>query len=286
MSDQQTYRTRAEAFASQVSLPFGSYRWSGLSGDFSGKGAGASMDFQDHRDYAPGDDPRHINWQAYARSGNYILKQYQEEVSPTLDLILDLSPSMFFTEEKQQRTSELFYLLSSCAQRSGAQTNVHLITGDRYVPVTKEEVYSSQWTRHIAERADLSESKPPVISRIPLRAGSMRVLISEEPTAIIRPLIQGDGSLYCFVPFINAEMNPDWKGNYEFEDAETSERQSHKVTEDLLVQYNNAYRTHFSLWEESVRSAQGMFARIKADDPLEESLIQEVIPKKLLEYTT
>jgi len=43
MSDQQTYRTRAEAFASQVSLPFGSYRWSGLSGDFSGKGAGAIM---------------------------------------------------------------------------------------------------------------------------------------------------------------------------------------------------------------------------------------------------
>ncbi|MFN9663179.1 MAG: DUF58 domain-containing protein, partial [Akkermansiaceae bacterium] len=26
------------------------------------------MDFQDHRSYSPGDDPRHINWQAYART--------------------------------------------------------------------------------------------------------------------------------------------------------------------------------------------------------------------------
>ena len=79
----------------RVTLPLREHVWKGQSGEFVGAGTGSSMDFQDHRNYIPGDDPRHINWQAYARSGNYTMKQYREEVRPTIDLILDISPSMF-----------------------------------------------------------------------------------------------------------------------------------------------------------------------------------------------
>ena len=49
---------------------------------FSGSGTGSSLDFQDHRAYSPGDDPRHINWQAYARTGSYTMKLFREEVRP------------------------------------------------------------------------------------------------------------------------------------------------------------------------------------------------------------
>ena len=65
------------------------------------------MDFQDHRSYSPGDDPRHINWQAYARTGSYTLKLFREEIRPIVDLVLDVSPSMFFTPEKDKRSTEL-----------------------------------------------------------------------------------------------------------------------------------------------------------------------------------
>ncbi len=290
MSAQSTYRTHAEALASQLSLPFGAQRWSGLAGEFAGRGTGASMDFQDHRDYAPGDDPRHINWAAYARSGNYILKQYQEEVAPTVDLILDLSPSMFFTEAKAQRSSELLYLLSASAQQRGAQLSVHLIAGDHYLPVTTEEVHSTHWTRHLQDTIAPSHAIPPRIDRIPLHSGSMRVLISDllyegDPGQILHPLQHQGGSLLCFAPYLQSEMNPDWKGNYEFEDAETAARSSYRIDSAALDRYRTAYRRHFSLWEQSVRAAAGQLARVSADTTLQDALAQEAIPRKLLDYS-
>ncbi|MEM1296600.1 MAG: DUF58 domain-containing protein, partial [Verrucomicrobiota bacterium] len=95
---------RAEAWADLFKLPLGKRTWRGMTGDFQGSGVGSSLDFQDHRAYAPGDDPRHINWQAYARSGNYTMKLYREEVRPLIDVIFDVSDSMFFEPTKKRRS--------------------------------------------------------------------------------------------------------------------------------------------------------------------------------------
>ena len=60
-----------KAAASVARLPLRAGMWSGVAGSVLGQGTGSSIDFQDQRQYMPGDDPRHINWQAYARTGNY-----------------------------------------------------------------------------------------------------------------------------------------------------------------------------------------------------------------------
>ena len=75
-------------------------QWSGTAGNVLGRGTGSSIDFQDHRQYVPGDDPRHINWQAYARTGHYSMKLYREEVTPRIDLVYDVSGSMFLDTAK------------------------------------------------------------------------------------------------------------------------------------------------------------------------------------------
>jgi len=291
MADHQKYRKNAEALVDQVSLPFGAYRWSGVSGDFSGKGSGASMDFQDHRDYSPGDDPRHLNWQAYARSGNYVLKQYQEEVAPTVDLIMDLSSSMFVTEEKQQRSSELLYLLALCAQRSGAKAQVHLIGGEDYQIISLQDVYATRWQEFTTD--DLKQSEKalvPDMSRIALRSGSMRIFISDllfeaDPNSLIRPLVRGNGVLFCFVPYTQSEVDPLWRGNYEFEDVESKQRYSQHINPGILDDYKTAYKKHFALWAENIQLSNSRLARIGADSPLAEALAEEAIPKRLLEYT-
>ena len=51
----------ALAAAARLRLPLRSRTWKGQAGEFSGGGTGTSLDFQDHRAYSPGDDPRHIN---------------------------------------------------------------------------------------------------------------------------------------------------------------------------------------------------------------------------------
>ena len=96
----QQAHSRALAAAGRLRLPLRSKAWQGQAGEFAGSGTGSSLDFQDHRAYSPGDDPRHINWQAYARTGNYTMKLFREEVRPVVDLILDASESMFFDPGK------------------------------------------------------------------------------------------------------------------------------------------------------------------------------------------
>ena len=92
-----------------------------------GSGVGSSLDFQDHRNYLPGDDPRHINWQAYARTGNYSMKLYREEVRPMVDILFDVSDSMFFDPAKETRALELFYFANFAAMKTGASTLVYAV---------------------------------------------------------------------------------------------------------------------------------------------------------------
>ncbi|NNM29809.1 MAG: DUF58 domain-containing protein, partial [Akkermansiaceae bacterium] len=112
--------TSASVCAEKLRLPLRSRVWKGQAGEFLGAGTGSSLDFQDHRSYVPGDDPRHINWQAYARTGHYSMKLYREEVRPVVDLVFDVSESMFFEPVKARRACELFYFLVESASRSGA----------------------------------------------------------------------------------------------------------------------------------------------------------------------
>ncbi len=58
--------------------------------------SGSGMIFKDHKEYAPGDDIRRIDWKAYARTKNFYVKRYEEERNVTVHIIVDRSSSMDF----------------------------------------------------------------------------------------------------------------------------------------------------------------------------------------------
>src|SRR5207342_3648422 len=55
---------------------------------------GRGLEFADHRQYAPGDDFRHIDWKAYKRLGRLLLRLFDEEQDLPIYLFLDVSRSM------------------------------------------------------------------------------------------------------------------------------------------------------------------------------------------------
>ncbi len=55
---------------------------------------GLSVEFADHREYAPGDDLKRLDWRAYARSNRYQIKRYEEESNLRATIVLDASASM------------------------------------------------------------------------------------------------------------------------------------------------------------------------------------------------
>lgn len=62
---------------------------------------GVSIEFRDYREYTPGDDPRTVDWTAYARLGDLFVKLFRQEEELDLWLLLDTSGSMDFGEPRK-----------------------------------------------------------------------------------------------------------------------------------------------------------------------------------------
>ncbi len=57
---------------------------------------GHSVEFAQHREYAPGDDVRQIDWKVFARSDKVYVKQYEDETNLLCYFLLDTSESMTY----------------------------------------------------------------------------------------------------------------------------------------------------------------------------------------------
>jgi len=55
---------------------------------------GQSVEFLQHREYAPGDDLRHVDWKVWARQDRYYVKQFEEDTNLRATLLVDVSGSM------------------------------------------------------------------------------------------------------------------------------------------------------------------------------------------------
>lgn len=64
-----------------------------LKGERRSKKRGESVEFADHRPYVAGDDPRHLDWNLYARLDMLFLKLFLEEEDLSLHIVLDASAS-------------------------------------------------------------------------------------------------------------------------------------------------------------------------------------------------
>lgn len=57
---------------------------------------GMSVEFKQHRPYTPGDDLRHFDWKVLARSDRPTIKQYDQETTLDVEILVDCSASMRF----------------------------------------------------------------------------------------------------------------------------------------------------------------------------------------------
>lgn len=95
---------------------------------------GFSIEFAEHREYAPGDDLRYVDWKVYGRTDKFYLKQFEEETNQICHLLVDVSESMRYRSDGTA-LSKLEY--AQCAAAALAylvlrhQDSVGLATFDR-----------------------------------------------------------------------------------------------------------------------------------------------------------
>jgi len=79
---------------------------------------GLSSEFEEHREYSPGDDVRHIDWKAYGKFDRYSIKEYRETTNLRAYILLDASSSMSYASDGWSKfeygstlTASLAYLM-------------------------------------------------------------------------------------------------------------------------------------------------------------------------------
>ncbi|MEM1329849.1 MAG: DUF58 domain-containing protein [Planctomycetota bacterium] len=103
-----------------------------LPGERRSKRRGASVEFDDFRQYTPGDDLRRIDWNIYARFDRLILKLFREDEDLGVHIVLDASPSMHAgSPNKAIHAHRLAAVLSYLALVSQNRVGLSVLTTGR-----------------------------------------------------------------------------------------------------------------------------------------------------------
>lgn len=86
-----------------------------LSGMHKSRHFGNSIEFRQHRQYVPGDDPRSVDWKVWAKQDRLYVKQYEIDTNLRMTLLLDVSRSMAFGEGPMNKYDYACTLAASLA---------------------------------------------------------------------------------------------------------------------------------------------------------------------------
>jgi hypothetical protein len=187
MSDADSMHADDAAIAAAYRLRLGERRFRGRAGARRGQQSGSSLEFFDFRDYAPGDDLRHVDWRSYARTEQLRVRLHEEEVAPFVDIVVDPSASMMVTPAKARALQALVGALLRWSQQEGAAARLLLLGGGQIAASAL----------HCAAPA-----AAPIPPHVPLRRSGARVLITdglwpEDPAPLVHTLLGGSSRMLC-----------------------------------------------------------------------------------------
>jgi uncharacterized protein (DUF58 family) len=125
-----------------------------LAGEYHSVFKGRGMDFDEVREYSPGDEVRLIDWNVTARTGTPFIKKLREERELTILLAVDVSASGKFgsqTQSKRELAAEVASVLAFSAIRNRDKVGLLLFTDEieHYIPATKGRTHVLRVIREI-----------------------------------------------------------------------------------------------------------------------------------------
>lgn len=245
--------------AYQLGLPHAPV--AGRSGELLGRGNGSSLEFQEYREYMPGDDIRHLDWGAFARSDTLMVRLYREEISPRTEILVDASASMSTGQGAKtllaKQLAAVFALLSG---ELGGRPGIIPLVDEAPLRSLGIDGLEALETMPFEARGDLGEMLAR--NHIPLQKQSLRIVISDflfrhDPAQLIRRLA-GDASALWVLQVLNQwEANPTSLGGRRLTDVETSGELDVIINKQTVADY---MRRLGALQEELMRNCRRVHA--------------------------
>lgn len=260
---------------------------SGAAGERATSRRGGSAEFHDHRAYAPGDDPRRIDWSVMARTGEAFIKLFRAEEDTIVRLLVDASASMRFGEpNKLDVAKKLAAGLGYMALRKLERAQLWVAAGERARPSTPVRgragvapLLESLSSLEADGATELARAVDAVV-RTSHRAGMLAIFSDFfDPGPVLAALsrARAAGHSVCLVQIVAPdEESPTLEGDVCLVDAETGGEVELTADADAL----DAYVARFlGLCEELrgfARTRGATYVRARTDAALED-VIRRVV---------
>jgi uncharacterized protein (DUF58 family) len=256
---------------------------SGGGGEQLARRKGSSAEFQEHRAYAPGDDMRRIDWAAYARTGEPVLKLFRAEEDVIARIVCDGSASLGFGEPSKlevarRMAAAVGYMTLARSERAQLFVGGEGITaegspcrGRGGLPqlLRSLDALSAKGGTNLARAIDgvvQRSSRPGMLAVLsdffdpgPVTSALGRAVSAGHDVALVQVLAP-------------EEIQPNFEGDFELEDAETGALV--EVTMDASA--IEAYTLRFAGLCEELRGWAKKFGatyvRVRTDEALDEAV--------------
>ena len=263
---------------------------------------GHGIEFADYREYQPGDNIKHIDWNLYARSDRTYVKTFQEEQSLELLIIVDGSRSMFSNDlQKWQYAKELTLALAYIGFLEREKVTVKIIGSDKVGPLSGINSIgkisnSLEKTQKAILASKFEESLYPEIIKTleKCKYPSVCVVISdffyeqELVSKMFRLLSSKNLDLVAIQLLGNFDLEPFGInqnfsiGNFQAIDSETGEEQLINFNSDAKKTYQEKLRNHCKNIEEITKQSKANYSLAKANEDIFEFLAKNLVRIGLL----
>lgn len=255
---------------------------------------GFSVEFSEHRRYSPGDDPKDIDWVAYAKTGKYYVKKFESETNLTGYLAIDLSASMDYTY--RQSLTKLDYCICLAAALSylmiAQQDPVGLVTFDTKlgasVPPRSRRSQLPTILSHLTKlkvsgKTDLAGSITQLAAMLRHRGLVMIFsdLLSEEQPMLraLRNLRHAGHDVIVFHVLDEAEVTFPFQGTVQLRDPETGVSESVRAA-DAATEYRKTIEEFRKRLDREFSESRIDYVPLDTSQPYDKALMEYLLRRR------
>lgn len=253
---------------------------------------GHSLQFVDFRPYAPGDDLRQVDWNAYGRSGELFVRLYEDEQILTVHLLIDVSRSMDWgMPNKREKALQLAGAIAYVAL-SGYDRLQLAFLGDKVVGQAgpfwgrpqRAAVLAALAVAPIAAQTDFARSVASYLDRV--QSPGLLILLTDllSPTAEagLRRLATAKHETVVIQILAPQEIEPEPAEDLQLIDRETGQR----LEVNLDLETIERYRRRLAEWTDQLarlcRERNARYLRLSSGDDLERQIVRTLRTQGIL----
>lgn len=245
---------------------------------------GSGIEFADHREYAPGDDFRYLDWNLYARTGRLLLRLYEEEEDLSVYVLLDVSRSMSVgTPPKLDYAKRLAAALSYIALANLDRVSITTFSDevlDRLAPTRgKNRIFKAfEFLRPLVAdgRTGTKDAMRTFVAQNKRRGVAIVISDLYDPDGFeagINTLRYAKFEPLVIQVFDPLEVRPPLHGDVRLVDNETGEVREVTITPRVLERYAAAHAAYRARIQDFCTQKQVPYHAVSTETPFDEAIL-------------